>query len=270
MSARCLSLLLALAATSLVHSEALPLAGPLDARVRFAIYSPDQVYHLYGFVGYDIRLEFAPEERFVSIDGGDLDALTYSSRANVVSLKPRAEGAEMDLAITTTRRTYYFEYTALTGRPDETTESVMYVVRFRYAPEAYDPEGKARTAQQIDAALREARHERPQNLNYWYCGAPSLKPTAASDDGLQTRLTFAPRAELPAIFVRNADGSESLVNFTVEAGDLLIHRVAARFIVRRGKLAGCIVNKGFDGGSARLRTQTVSSEVERQAEVPRP
>lgn len=76
MSARCLALLLALAATSLAHSEALPLAGPFDPRVRFAIYSPDQVYHLYAFVGYDVRLEFAPEERFVSIDGGDLDALT--------------------------------------------------------------------------------------------------------------------------------------------------------------------------------------------------
>lgn len=270
MSARCLALLLALAATSLVHAEALPLAGPFDSRVRFAVYSPDQVYHLYAFVGYDIRLEFAPEERFVSIDGGDLDALTYSARGSVVSLKPRAEGAEMDLAITTTRHTYYFEYTALTGRPDETTETVMYVVRFRYSPEADDSSAKARMAKQIDASLREASHKRPQNRDYWYCGAPSLKPAAASDDGLQTRLTFAPRAELPAIFVRNADGTESLVNFTVEAGNLLIHRVAARFIVRRGKLAGCIVNKGFGGGSARLSTHTVSPEVERQAEVPRP
>lgn len=270
MSTRWLPLILALAATSLAHSEALPLAGPLDARVRFAIYSPDQVYHLYAFVGYDIRLEFARDERFVSIDGGDLGALTYSARANVVSLKPRAEGAQMNVAITTTRHTYYFEYTALTGRPDETTETVMYVVRFRYAPEPNDAHAKERTAEQIDAALRDAGQKRTQNRDYWYCGAPSLKPTAASDDGLQTRLTFASRAELPAIFVRNADGTESLVNFTVEAGDLLIHRVAARFIVRRGKLAGCIVNKGFAGGSVRLRTHTVSPEVERQAKVPQP
>jgi len=270
MSARWLPLLLALAATSAAYSEALPLGGPLDARVRFAIYSPDQVYHLYAFVGYDIRLEFAPDERFVSIDGGDLDALTYSARGSVVSLKPRAEGAEMDLAITTTRHTYYFEYTALTGRPDETTETVMYVVRFRYSPEAGNASTKERTAAQIDAALREASRKRPQNRDYWYCGAPSLKPIAASDDGLQTRLTFAPRSELPAIFVRNADGTESLVNFTVEGGDLLIHRVAVRFIVRRGKLAGCIVNKGFRGGSANLSTHTVSPEVQRQAKVPRP
>jgi type IV secretion system protein VirB9 len=261
---------LAFAAAFPVYPEALPLPGSIDTRIRFAIYSPDQVYHLYAFVGYDVRLEFGRDERFVSIDGGDLDALTYSARQNVVSLKPRAEGAEMNLAITTTAHTYYFEYSALVGRPDTATAAVMYVVRFRYPPEPDDAHAKERTAQKIDAALAGASRDRPQNRDYWYCGALSLKPTAASDDGVQTRLTFAPRAELPAIFVRNADGTESLVNFTVNEGDLVIHRVAPRFIVRRGKLAGCIVNKGFAGGSARLDTDTVSPEVERQAKVPRP
>ena len=270
MSTRWLFLILALAVTLPASPEALPLPGPTDARIRFAIYSADQVYRLYAFVGYDIRLEFARDERFVSIDGGDLDALTYSARQNVVSLKPRAEGAEMDLAVTTTRHTYYFEYTALAGRPDAATATVMYAVRFRYPPEPDDANAKQRTAGQIEAELNAASDKRHQNYNYWYCGAPSLKPTAASDDGVHTRLTFAPRAELPAIFVRNADSTESLVNFTVDEGDLVIHRVAARFIVRRGKLAGCIVNKGFGGGSVRLGADTVSPVVERQAKVPRP
>lgn len=270
MSTRWVPFVLALLAAFPANPEALPLPGPIDARIRFAIYSPDQVYRLYAFVGYDIRLEFGRDERFVSIDGGDLDALTYSARQNVVSLKPRAQGAEMDLAITTTLHTYYFEYTALSGRPDASPETVMYVVRFRYPPEPDDAHARERKAEQIDAALNEASRNRPQNHNYWYCGAPSLKPTAASDDGVQTRLAFAPRAELPAIFVRNADGTEALVNFTVEEGDVVIHRVAARFVLRRGRLAGCIVNRGFSGGSVRLGTDTVSPEVEREAKVPRP
>ena len=270
MSTRWLPLVLAVMATMPAYPEALPLPGPIDARIRFAIYSPDQVYRLYAFVGYDIRLEFGRDERFVSIDGGDLDALTYSARQNIVSLKPRAEGAEMNLAITTTRHTYYFEYTALSGRPDAAAETVMYVVRFHYPSEPDDARAKERNAAQIDATLNEASRKRPQNRNYWYCGAPSLKPTAASDDGVETRLTFAPRAELPAIFLRNVDGTESLVNFTVEEGDVVIHRVAQRFIVRRGQLAGCIVNRGFAGGSVRLDTNTVSPEIEREAKVPRP
>jgi type IV secretion system protein VirB9 len=269
-SSRWLPLVLALAVCTTGYAEVLPMSGPGDARIRVAYYSPDQVYDLYAFVGYDIRLEFARDERFVSIDAGDLDAVTYSARANVVSLKPRAVGAEMNLAISTTRHTYYFQYTTLAGRPDPTTESVMYVVRFRYPPGEEEGHTGKHTAAKIDAALADASQERLQNRNYWFCGAPSLKPTAAWDDGVHTHLTFAPRAELPAIFVGNTDGSESLVNFTVERGQIVIHRVAARFILRRGRLAGCIVNRGFTGGSVRLRTETVSPDVERETKVPRP
>src|SRR5262249_29131577 len=108
-----------------------------------------------------------------------------------------------------------------------------------------------------------------RNWDYWFCGRPELKPTAASDDGVQTRLTFAPRAELPAVFLRNEDGSESLVNFSVANGDLIVHRVARQLILRRGKLTACIVNKSFTGSGDRLETGTVSSDVERVSKVPR-
>ncbi len=69
-----------------------------------------------------------------------------------------------------------------------------------------------------------------------------MRPVAASDDGVHTRLSFAANADLPAIFVRNDDGSESLLNFSMDAGDVVMHRVAKRFVLRRGKLTGCIVN----------------------------
>ena len=65
-----------------------------------------------------------------------------------------------------------------------------------------------------------------ENIDYWYCGSPTLKPVAASDDGVHTRLRFAANAELPGIFVRNADASESLLNFSMESGDVVVHRVA--------------------------------------------
>jgi len=49
-----------------------------------------------------------------------------------------------------------------------------------------------------------------------------VKPVSASDDGVQTRLTFGARAEVPAIFVRNPDDSESLLNFSMDGGDVVI------------------------------------------------
>jgi len=80
---------------------------------------------------------------------------------------------------------------------------------------------------------------------------------SAWDDGVQTRLRFGPRQDLPAIFVRNDDGSESLVNFSIDAGELIVHRVGRQFMVRRGRLSGCIVNEDFTArasGSSRARS----------------
>ena len=67
---------------------------------------------------------------------------------------------------------------------------------------------------------------------------------------MHTRITFAPKAEQPAIFILNEDGSESLLNFSMDEGDVILHRVARRLILRRGNLAGCVVNKGVQRGAA--------------------
>ena len=90
-----------------------------------------------------------------------------------------------------------------------------------------------------------------------------MKPIRAFDDGVHTRLTFGSKAELPALFVRGEDGAESLLNFSVDNGDIVVHRVAREFVVRRGRLTGCIVNKGFSGTGERLDSGTVAPSVQR-------
>jgi type IV secretion system protein VirB9 len=114
--------------------------------------------------------------------------------------------------------------------------------------------------------LDESSAGRARNLDYWYCGSPTLKPVAASDDAIHTRLRFAAKAEQPAIFVQNDDGSESLLNFNMDAGDVVIHRVVRQLIVRRGRLTGKIVNKAFTGSGERLDSGTVSPRVKRVGE----
>ena len=70
--------------------------------------------------------------------------------------------------------------------------------------------------------------------------------------------------------MQNDDGSESLLNFSIEAGDVVIHRVVRQLIVRRGRLTGKIFNKAFAGSGERLESGTVSSSVERIGEGRRP
>jgi type IV secretion system protein VirB9 len=54
-----------------------------------------------------------------------------------------------------------------------------------------------------------------------------------------------------------------LLNFSMDGDDVVIHRVVRQLIVRRGKLVGRIVNKGFTGSGERLKSGTVSPTIER-------
>jgi type IV secretion system protein VirB9 len=243
------------------NADALPRRGDTDPRIRTAMYNPQEVYRLSGFVGYHVDLEFEPDESFVGISAGDPEALTYSAHDNVLTLRPKAPTAQMNLTVTTTKRRYYFDYTIYSRTPNRFGDEVMYAVRFSYPPAV---EGALTPAEQVERDLAAALSARGRNFDYWFCGKKAIKPVAASDDGVHTRLTFGARGELPAIFVRNDDGSESLLNFSIDDGDVVIHRVAARFILRRGKLTGCVVNKGFAGGGDRLESGTIAPAVTRE------
>ena len=252
------------------RAEILPQRGDVDPRIRTAVYSANEVYRLYGYVGYHIDLEFEADETFAAISGGDLEGLTYGAHANVLTLKPKVASTEMNLAVTTSKRRYYFEYSATAGRPDGVADPVMYVVRFSYPAERGQGADLLTDEARIRQKLADARQAKPRNTDYWFCGDREVKPVAASDDGVQTRLTFASRTELPALFVRNDDGTESLLNFSIDEGDVLIHRVAPRFLVRRGRLTGCIVNQGFSGSGERLESETVTPDVTRERKDVRP
>src|SRR5688572_3853177 len=228
--------LLVLLVACAAHAETLPVRGETDSRIRNATYEADQVYRLYGFVGYAIELIFEAGEAFVGAGGGDLEGLTIDAHANAVLVKPRAAVVATNLVIYTDRRAYRFDYSAEARRPNRPSDEVIYAVRFAY------PDGGPEAADEVGRELAAAKAARPRNSDYWFCGHASLRPVGASDDGVHTRLTFADAAELPALFVRNEDGSESLLNFSVDEGEIVVHRLAPKLILRRGRLTGCIVN----------------------------
>ena len=243
------------------RAESIPVAGHVDPRIRTAFYDPNQVYELFGFVGLHPDLEFAPDERFVGLSAGDPKAFTYSAHENVLTIRPKVARDAMNLTVTTTLHRYYFDYT-IAPRSDR-GDVVMYAVQFTYPP----PPATAATvprAQLIWQDFAKAEAMRPKNTDYWYCGSPEIRPIAAYDDGIETHIRYDAREELPAIFILQTDGSESLLNFTVQEDEVVIHRVARRFVVRRGSLTGCIVNQRFNGGGERLRSGTIAPDVIRE------
>ncbi|MBS0379593.1 MAG: TrbG/VirB9 family P-type conjugative transfer protein [Proteobacteria bacterium] len=238
--------------------------GVADPRLRTLVWAPDEVYRLEGYAGWQIDVEFEPGERFVGLGAGDLDSLAYAAQDNHLFIKPKAAPVATNLTVITDRRTYHFDYRAALRRPH--TMEVVYAVRFVYAaPPSPEP-----PAAHLEEQLVRAADTRPHNLAYAYCGPAALKPESAWDDGVQTHVRFGARQELPAVFLFNEDGSESLVNFTVVADELVLHRVARRFVVRRGALTGCIVNQRFAGGGAALGSGTVTPAVRRLQREVRP
>lgn len=246
-------------------ADTTPPAGLRDPRIRTALYRADDVFRLTGQVGYQIDLEFAPDEHFVGLAAGDMEAITFETTANHLFIKPKVARLSTNLTILTNHHAYHLDYRA-TPRPIEPTQgSPIYAVRFLYPEDdarqsAAQAEARA-TTQRMSAAFSTLKPA--INLDYAYCGPATLRPDAASDDGVQTRLSFAARSELPAIFVRNDDGAESLVNFTVTADALLVHRIARQFILRRGQLVGCILNRHFDGTGERLPAGTTAPGITR-------
>jgi type IV secretion system protein VirB9 len=244
-------------------AETAPAKGSVDARIRTAAYDSSEVYKLRGFVGYQIDLEFEQGESFIGLGSGDLEGLAFVGQENHLFLKPKAVRVTTNLTVLTTRRQYQIDYSASSQRPGD--DELIYALRFTYTPSSAKLAADAQ-AKRLNSQLDGASSTRAHNGDYWYCGERTLRPTAASDDGVHTRLSFAANSDLPAIFVRNADASESLLNFSVDAGDVVIHRVAQRFILRRGKLTGCVVNRGFAGGGERLESGTVAPDVQRQVQ----
>ncbi|HEY2678045.1 MAG TPA: TrbG/VirB9 family P-type conjugative transfer protein [Steroidobacteraceae bacterium] len=258
-----LALLLAIQGRqSVCLAETTPARGSVDSRIRVAAYDDNQVYRLRGVVGYQIDLEFEAGESFVGLGAGDIEGLAFVGEENHLFLKPKAAKVSTNLTVLTNRRHYQIEYTAL-PRQEVVEAEVIYALRFTYPPPS---QATVEAANHLEAQLQSASGNRPRNVDYWYCGEPTLKPAAASDDGVHTRLRFAVNADLPAIFVRNEDESESLLNFSMDSGDVIIHRVARQFILRRGKLSGCIVNQGYVGGGKRLESGTVAPDVERRVQ----
>jgi type IV secretion system protein VirB9 len=248
-----------------VHAELTPARGLVDPRVRVVAYDPEQVIKLHGFVGYQIHFQFAEGETFVNLAAGDNKALDVGYEANHLVLKPLAEKVATNITVITNRRVYQFDYSASAERPDPDRQEVIYSLRFIYPQEEARKAAEELEQQRTNLKFASADQEphRPRNSNYWGCGALSIRPVTAYDDGVQTRLQFAAHAEFPTMYVKNDDDTESLLNFTVDNDEVIIHRVARSFVLRRGKLVACLQNRSFDGGGQRLDTQTLVPGVQR-------
>ena len=245
-------------AVQTAEAEVVPPLGTLDTRAREVLYEADQVYRVRGAVGYHVHIEFERGEEFVGLGAGDVDGVDFVAMGSHLFLKPKAAPLATNLTVITNRRVYLIDYSVPEHEAPRAARFAIYSLRFTYpAPAVVVP-----------AAIENAEPAKevplPINSRYAFCGAKSLQPVAAWDDGVQTHLEFGGRQELPAVFVRDAEGGEVLVNFSVRGTEMILHRVTEKFVLRRGRLHGCVWNRAFDGGGEARESQTIIPGTKRE------
>jgi type IV secretion system protein VirB9 len=94
-------------------------------------------------------------------------------------------------------------------------------------------------------------------------GSASFEPRTVTDNGKITMFVFPENMVIPAIYLVSGDGSESLVPKTVSGGDVRVHAIAAKFVLRQGDEVLCIFNEAYVPEGLATGTLTTSPAVER-------
>ena len=235
--------LVLMAAPLAVQAAQVPRPGSGDAHIQSVEYDPDQVVLLHGVVGYQLMLEFAPDERLVNVSIGDSLGwqVTPNRNANLLFLKPIDKRAVTNMTVVTNQRRYAFDLRVSAGAGLARTP---YVVRFIYPQVA------------VAAAAPELVEPPPEVVNSAYAvtGAAESAPVQVFDDGRMTYFAWAPQAAAPAIFAVGADGAESLVNYGVRGGYTVVEQLAPRFMLRNGKQVATVINQAYRAAALNQRT----------------
>lgn len=229
-------------AVLLLSSEAMaaeaPHPGYVDPRIQTIAYDPDQVVVLYGAPGYQLMLEFAPNERLENVSIGDSLGwqVTPNRRANVLFLKPLDRHALTNMTIITNQRHYAFDLRV--ARKGVSPSNLPYIVRFMYPQVAV-----------ATTVPEPVRSPRIANSNYLVAGMAESSPIRVFDDGRLTYFEWSAESSTPAIFAVASDGSESLVNSGVRGGYTVVEQLAPRFMLRNGKLVATVTNQSYRSAS---------------------
>lgn len=268
---------LMLAATPAMARET-PHPGNADPRIKWVNYDPAQVYRIVGVFRSATQVVFAADEEIAHVALGDTISWEVAPVGNIIFIKPRERAGPTNLIVSTTKggvtRNYQFELIARTGAISVKTPDTFFQVRFHYPADEALQAAQAALAQKAQAlavleagavklALDHGVVEGPRNMKYQVQGASELQPSEISDNGQFTVLRFPNRREIPAIFVVQPDGSESLVPFDVRDDFVVVHQIAKQLRLRRGKLVLCIYNQGDPTYGVDHKTDTASPDVDR-------
>jgi type IV secretion system protein VirB9 len=205
-----------------VNAAIIPKQQNADSRVTVIAYSPDDVITVRTQVGISTLIQLEADESFASgtsgMGIGDIQAWGINVKGNNIFLKPIAENADTNLIIVSNKgRTYSFDLI--------TNLSPHYIVKLQY--------DKPKSAKDFLPRIPCSDGEIIFGYKKW--GDNELAPSHMWDDGRFTCLKFTNVNELPVIYQIGADGTESVVNYSIKKDTMIIHSISKEFRLRLGK-----------------------------------
>lgn len=268
--------LIAALAFALATGQALA-ASQGDPRIRVERYDFFRVVPIYTRVGEPTLIQFEDDERIVDtpegmLGMGDAKAWSIGPKGSNIMLKPKSEKPDTKLIVVTTKRTYAFEIISV---PAKSGVAVTNILRFDYPDTAHKVADEAaqraklvnERLQKIEAAVIAAGPLQARNRSYMKQGDESLAPSSVEDDGRFTYMRFDSARPLPTVFKILPDGEEAMTNFHMDpqTATVIIHDVAASFVLRYGNAVMAIRNDGFKpDGKINVLGTTVPNAVRLQ------
>ena len=223
-----------------------PAFAVADPRLQSVHSEADKVVKVHGRLGYQSMIEFAPGESIENVAVGDSSAwqVTPNKRANLLFLKPLFAKAKTNMTVVTDQRTYLFDLSVATA-----ATTPLYKLRFTYGAQPPAPSAKPLPRIAYPTLLANGTPTPPAvvqpKLNYdWKRkGDKELIPDHYYDDGHSLYLQWKAGAPLPALFERDEDGRESLLNYRQQGAFIVVDGVPNTLVMRLGNEAAVLINR---------------------------
>ena len=246
---RVLGLAAALASTAL----AVPALAD-DPRLVERLYDPAEVVRIEGKPTVQATIRFGEDEHIENVAIGDSQAwqVTPNKRANLLFVKPLTAKATTNMTVVTDKRTYLFDLIA-----SPAARNPLYVLAFTYPEEpekVQRAEGEAGiplgtggpTEIELAAATDPYAVADPATLNFAWTtrGDAALLPQRIYDDGTATFLSWPAGTPMPAILIKDHEGTEGPVNYAVRGDTIVVDGVPRELVLRSGKDMATLRNEG--------------------------
>jgi type IV secretion system protein TrbG len=223
-----------------------PLKSAYLNAIQVYPFSPGALYQVYTSPGRitDIALEPGEELRDVSSPDtvrwiiGDTESGEGSHRAVHIAIKPTKTGLKSNLAIYTSRRTYFLELTS-------TPETWMASVAWEYPQEHLQALKAANHDRELAQPLAESVPLEQLQFRYVISGdSPPWRPLRAFDDGTHVYIQFPEtitQSDMPPLFILGAAGNGELVNYRARGPYYIVDRLFAAAELRLGEKKAQVV-----------------------------